>query len=158
MFDGTDLSMAYGSMYEQPSSPIPPPVPPQQAPLPPPQNDIHIPISTASHQAPPDFVYTPPGAMYVQQSGSGHVASTHSAHASYHDTFWDRLGQKKMEVLKLFILSMVVLLGISMDKVITHYLSTYISKSFLSDLQELLVRISYPVAIILLLWIIKAAS
>ena len=146
MFEGTSLDMAYGSIYEQ-STPVqqmaPPPPPPTPA------MDLPLPKSTSSHQTPPDVSYSNPNAMYAQQGGK-------PVTAMYREGFIDKLGRKKWEVVKLIILSLVILLGISLDKVANHYLTAYISKSFLTDTQEFLVRIGYPVTIVLLLWIIKA--
>lgn len=151
MFEGTDLSSAYGSMYDAPTAQ------PAVAPLmsnPPPQPAIQkaaeVPKATASHAMPPEVSYAPPTAMYAQQ-GAGSAAGLRSQ-----ETFWDRLGQKKWEVMKLVIFGLVVLLGISMDRVANHYLNGYIGRAFLTDMQELIVRLSYPLSIILVLWIIKA--
>jgi hypothetical protein len=140
MFDGTDLSLAYGSAYDTPAPP-----PPVQEPV--------VSKAAASHAMPPEVPYTPPPAMYAQQSPTAGPVMAPPA-----DTFWDRLARKKWEVIKLVVLSLVVLLAISMDRVASHYLTNYISKSFLTDMQEFLVRLSYPVFIILVLWVIKASA
>lgn len=146
MFDGTDLSMAYGSMYELPQA-----TPQMAVDVP----QVHhtaehpVPKSTASHAMPPDVPYNPPPAMHAQQP---------YAKISHHsESFWDKLVSKKIEVVKLVVLSLVVLLGISIDKMASHYLNGYIGKAFLSDTQEVLVRLSYPIAVVLVLWIIKAS-
>lgn len=142
MFDGTSLDMAYGSIYEQ-ATPIQ-----QMAPPPAPAPELPLPKSTTPHQTPPDMPFSQPAAMYAQQGGKPVTV--------YEDSFLDKLGRKKWEVVKLIVLSLVVLLGISMDKVVNHYLTVYISKSFLTDTQEFLVRIGYPISIVLILWIIKS--
>jgi hypothetical protein len=147
MFDGTDLSLAYGAVYE------PAFVPPPAAPPVPQNPSLDVPKATAPHAQPPEVPYTPPAAMYTQQ--------TPQAPANLlppQDSFWDRLSQKKVDVTKLFVLAMVVLLGISMDRVATHYLTSYVGKAFLSDTQEFLVRLSYPVIVIVVLWLIKALA
>jgi hypothetical protein len=146
MFDGTDLSMAYGTIYEQ-ATPVQQMTAPPQAPMP--SMDLPLPKSTSSHQTPPDMPPPHSPASYAQQGGK-------PVTAVYQDGFLDKLGRKKWEVVKLIILSLVILLGVSMDKVANHYLTVYISKSFLTDTQEFLVRIGYPVSIVLILWIIKA--
>lgn len=154
MFDGTDLSMAYGSMYEVPSPP------PQHsytghgghaAPPPPKQEELPLPQSTTPHALPPEVPYNPPPAMYATQP-----AAKVPQYPS--DNFWDKLVAKKWDVVKLIVLGLVVLLGISMDRVGSHYLNGYISKAFLTDTQEFLVRISYPIMVILVLWVIKASA
>lgn len=145
MFDGADLSVVYGSsqLYPQPSVPPPAPSPPPAQPMP----ELTVPRSTQSHAMPPDPPYTPPSAMYAQQSAAAPVPQ---------DTFWERLSQKRSEVGKFVILAMVVLLAISIDRFVTHYVSSYVAKAFLSETQEFLVRVAYPLAVILMLWIVKA--
>uniref|UniRef100_A0A6C0LFD5 Uncharacterized protein n=1 Tax=viral metagenome TaxID=1070528 RepID=A0A6C0LFD5_9ZZZZ len=70
--------------------------------------------------------------------------------------FIDRMNLKKSEVIKLALFSLVIVLGISIDRMLTYYLSKYISDNILTDFQELLLRLSYPITIFLLLWIFKA--
>jgi len=159
----TDLSAVYGNDFEPPQSAFmyqqdmssqfkqqlqqaPPQVQTSGA--------LVIPTSTASHAVQPDPPYNPPQQMYSQQQPFTGKYATEPPQ----DSFWDRLTRKRVEVLKLFVLSLVVLLGISMDRVLTHYLTDYIGKSFLTQTQDILVRVSYPVAIILIIWLIKANS
>jgi hypothetical protein len=70
--------------------------------------------------------------------------------------FIDRMNLKKAEVAKLALFSFVIVLGISIDRIITFYISKYIGDNVLTDIQEFLLRLSYPIAIFLLLWIFKA--
>jgi hypothetical protein len=114
-----------------------------------------IPKSTASHSVPPDAVYAPPPDMYAQQSPNAKPAAYSGPPK---DGFWDRVAGKKWEVFKLFVMSLIVLLAISLDHVVTHYLTKYISGSFLTDIQELLVRIGYPVGVLLFIWLLKAGA
>jgi hypothetical protein len=152
MFDGTDLSLAYGSVYD-PTVPMGPAVPVQQPPVevPPPPP---VPKATASHAQPPDLPYNPPAAMYTQQPGP----VPKKLLVTKEESMWDRISSKKMEVFKMFALSLVVLLALSMDKIASHYLTTYIGKAFLTDIQEFLVRLSYPVIVLLVLWVFKALA
>jgi hypothetical protein len=146
MFDSTDLSAAYGSMYEQPQAMM------QQAPPQIPHTaDLPLPKSSTPHATPPDQPYNPPSAMYANQGPKAPAPAPPS------DNFWDKLVSKKWDVVKLFVLSLVVLLGISMDKVATFYLNAFVSKAFLSETHEFLVRLSYPIVVLLVLWIIKAS-
>jgi len=71
-------------------------------------------------------------------------------------SFWDRMVMSKREVMKLFILSIVIVLGISLEKIGFHYLSSYISSTDLTTMQEFLVRLSFPIIVFLILWIIKS--
>ena len=70
--------------------------------------------------------------------------------------FIDRMNLKKTEVIKLALFSLVIVLGISIDRMLTHYLSRYINDNVLTEFQEVLLRLSYPITIFLLLWIFKA--
>jgi hypothetical protein len=145
MFDGTDLSMAYGSLYNAP------PAPPQMAVNTsiPNTADLPLPKATAPHSTPPDQAYNPPPAMYATQPSAKAPPSS--------DNFWDKLVAKKWDVVKLIVLSLVVLLGISIDRVACHYINDFIGKAFLSETHEFLVRLSYPLVVILVLWVIKAS-
>jgi hypothetical protein len=72
-------------------------------------------------------------------------------------SFLDRMNLKKSEVIKLSLFSLVIVLGIAIERIGTHYLSKYVSENVLTDFQEFLLRLSYPILIFLLLWILKAA-
>lgn len=74
----------------------------------------------------------------------------------YQYSFWDRMIMSKREVIKLFILSIVIILGISLEKIGCHYINNYLSSNDLTFLQELLVRFSFPIVIFIILWIIKS--
>jgi hypothetical protein len=159
MFEGTDLSMAYGG-YNEPSmsqlvySPeLPPPAvqSTNQAP-PPPQPPRKQSKVMVSSQQPNDVAYQPPEAMYTQQPphNQGHPIQVQQ------DSFFDRLSMRRYEVLKVFVFSLIILFAISMDRFFSHYLAQYITESVLTKNQEILIRVSYPVAIILVIWFIKA--
>jgi len=96
--------------------------------------------------------------MQIQKQHINKVQSNeHSfANKKYEYSFLDRMNMKKADVIKLALFSLVIVLGISIDRVITNYISKYIGDNFLTDTQELLLRFSYPVSIFLLLWIFKA--
>jgi len=71
-------------------------------------------------------------------------------------SFWDRMIMSKREVLKLFILSIVIILGISLEKIGSHYINSYLTSTDLSTYQELIVRLSFPIIVFIILWIIKS--
>jgi hypothetical protein len=71
-------------------------------------------------------------------------------------SFWDRMAMSRNDVLKLFILSLIIVLGISLERLGSHYIKQYLTDNVLSPLQEFIVRLSYPVIIFLFLWIIKS--
>jgi len=66
-------------------------------------------------------------------------------------SFWDRMVMSKREVLKLFILSMVIILAISLEKLGSYYITSYLTTTDLSSLQEFMVRLSFPIIIFLFL-------
>ena len=68
----------------------------------------------------------------------------------------DRMMMRRPEVSRLFILSLVVLLAIALDKLIHYYLQEYLTHNILKDSMEMLVRAAYPFGIFLLLWIAKS--
>jgi hypothetical protein len=71
-------------------------------------------------------------------------------------SFWDRMTMSRPDVFKLILLSFVIVLGISIEKFASYYITSYLSDNILSPIQELLVRISYPILIFLFIWIIKS--
>jgi hypothetical protein len=75
---------------------------------------------------------------------------------TYQYSFWDRMVMSRREVMKLFILSIVVILGISLEKIGCHYINQYLSSNDLTSIQELLVRFSFPIIVFIILWIIKS--
>lgn len=147
MYDGADLSAVYGMpSYDMPMmQQAPPPTQPTQQP----QQLAGNPHVAEPPRAPMQ-VETMTPAVVVQPS-----ASTKKMYSN--ETFWDKIGQRKMEVIKMILLALVVVLGLSIDRAAGHYLDGYISKSILTNIQEFMVRISYPVVIILFIWIMKAS-
>ena len=163
MFDGADLSLAYGldnsmdyhyssqtaPQYTQPAVPVQQP-PPTQYPPPPmvqQQSQVKAPVAQqmVSVQQPGELPYNPPEAMYMTQKQKVSAES-----------FLDRLAGRKYEVLKVVVFAFIILFAISMDRLFTFYLSQYISQAILTKGQEFLLRASYPVAILLVIWFIKA--
>lgn len=141
----TDLNLAYGfPEQEQPQHP-------KQIHIPMEQKQEHI----QSHAQPPEINYQPPENMYSQQQGqSSSTQQKYKQQPSY--SFWDRMTLKRPEVIKLAVFSLVIVLAISLDRIGTHYITKYLNDNVLSELQELLLRISYPITIFIILWIIKS--
>jgi hypothetical protein len=71
-------------------------------------------------------------------------------------SFWDKMSMKRGDIIKLIVFALIIVLGISIDRITTHYLTKYISDNILTDFQEFMLRLSYPVVVILVLWIIKS--
>lgn len=169
MFDGTDLSAAYGTslsadihgassggFLQAPAAPAAPaanfqlPPPPQTSTTEPYVPPPAVSPASMSHATPPDAPYYPPNAMYAK--GGSHP--TYPGMGG--DSMWDKLSSKKYDVLKLVLLSLVILLAMSSDRVIHFYLGKYISGGIFTAMQEFLIRLSYPLVILVLLWILKA--
>ena len=94
--------------------------------------------------------------MNPQQANEQAAAAAAAYRRKTEYNFLDRMSLKKTEVIKLALFSLVIVLGISIDRMLTHYLSRYINDNVLTDFQEILLRLSYPITIFLLLWIFKA--
>lgn len=71
-------------------------------------------------------------------------------------SFWDRMAIKRPEVIKLGVFALVIVLAISLERIGTHYLTRYLSDNIFTDLQDLMLRFSYPIGIFLLIWIVKS--
>jgi len=71
-------------------------------------------------------------------------------------SFWDRMAMKRPDVIKLVIFSLVIVLAITIYKLGTHYMTKYISDNVLTDFQEFMVRLAYPVLVFLILWVAKS--
>jgi hypothetical protein len=113
----------------------PPPPPPQPPQLQPPQQ---APIYYQQHAPPP--IRKPPQQYQTVPQYS----------------FWDRMMLSRNDVFKLILLAFVVVLGISIEKLGSHYINTYLTDNILSPIQEFIVRLSYPLLIFIFLWIIKS--
>jgi hypothetical protein len=85
-----------------------------------------------------------------------HMINNQKPKMSYEYTFWDRMSFKRADVIKLAMFSLVIVLGIALDRIGTHYITKYINENILTDIQEFLLRLSYPVLIFLILWILKS--
>ena len=118
---------------QQPSQPLPQPLPQPQS-----QTKEHFNnYYPYQEQAP-----VPQSQMRIQQT--------------YQYSFWDRMVMSRREVMKLFILSIVIILGISLEKIGCHYINEYLTSNDLTYIQELLVRFSFPIIVFIILWIIKS--
>jgi len=130
MFDGTDLSLVYGNEQSQPIQ----------------QQPIQQPLQQA--QVPPDIEYTPPDEIYLHEQPKKIIYNEPG--------FFEKLGNVKMELLKLFVFALIILLAISMDRTFSYYLKLYLDENILSWNQEFMMRFSYPISILIIIWIIKA--
>jgi hypothetical protein len=127
------------------------------------QNDVNIPINLNDTIS--ENVYKKYQTNQVQPQMNNQIQlnqniqnnkSNNIQEIEYENTFWNRFVSKKYEVFKLFLFSLVIVLAIGTDKIFGHYLTKYINENILTNTQELIIRVSYPILIILVLWIFKA--
>lgn len=71
-------------------------------------------------------------------------------------SFWDRMAMKRPEVIKLGVFALVIVLAISLERIGNHYLGKYLSDNIFTDFQEVILRLSYPIGVFLVIWIIKS--
>jgi hypothetical protein len=64
---------------------------------------------------------------------------------------------KKREMIKIFVLSLVILLALSCHYLLKHYLKLYLLENDLNFRKEFLLRFSYPLTIFIFIWIMKVA-
>ena len=70
----------------------------------------------------------------------------------YLETLWKR----KRDVIKLCTISLVVLLAISSHNTVWHYLREYLDTAVLTGTQDVILRVAYPAAVLVILWHTKA--
>jgi hypothetical protein len=129
--------VSQSSHVSQPPQPLSQPLP---QPLPQPQSQTKEHFN--NYYPYQEQVPAPQSQMRIQQT--------------YQYSFWDRMVMSRREVMKLFILSIVIILGISLEKIGCHYINEYLTSNDLTYIQELLVRFSFPIIVFIILWIIKS--
>lgn len=128
-------------------APLPPPVQvPQQ-----PQQVQHVVQQQPHKQVKETFQNSETLQDYYQQPSKN---ISYKQNPTY--SFWDRMSIKRSEVMKLAVFSLVIVLAISLERIGTHYLSKYLSDNILTDIQEFMLRLSYPIMIFIFLWIVKS--
>lgn len=90
--------------------------------------------------------------IYAQQ---GHMVQQKNQEPP---SYIDKMMSKKRDVLKIILFAMMILLAISAHTFIEFWLKDFVSGSELSYKQELGLRLVYPLAVLLLLWILKTWS
>ena len=132
MFDGTELSLVYGDLnQEQHNQPL------QQQPT----KQV-----VKQAQVPPDVDYNVQEPTYQQQAQPIKEPEL---------SFFDKLGNTKGDVFKLFMFALVILIAISLDRLVFNYLKKYIDENILTSTNEFIIRLSYPIAIVVVIWILK---
>jgi hypothetical protein len=87
------------------------------------------------------------------------LGPTHAAESPpspYAPGYFQRLSIRSRDVYKLVLLSLMVTLGISLHWFVTHYVTTWLEDSDLTERQGLLVRLLYPAVVLFVLWNVKA--
>ena len=69
--------------------------------------------------------------------------------------YFSLLGMKRRDVQKLVILSLMVTLGIAVHWVTVNYYDSWLNSWGLSGRQDFLLRLSYPAAIVFIIWNLK---
>jgi hypothetical protein len=155
MFEGNDLSAAYGSFEPQLPPPQPQPLPSQpppshhpQAPQPRPQprpQPQPQPQQAQRMLADTDMMYVPgPQPQYMKP-----------VYYEQQESFYDRMASKRYDVLKVVSFALIIVFAISIDRFCTFYMTQYVTEAFLTKTQEALVRLSYPFGIVILIWLMK---
>lgn len=70
--------------------------------------------------------------------------------------YFERMGWRRRDVMKLIVLAVMVTLGISLHWVGSHYITEWIESSDFDAKQRLAIRAAYPAIIIFVLWNLKA--
>lgn len=73
------------------------------------------------------------------------------------DGFFDRIAAKRFEIVKVISFALIIVFAISIDRVTMHYLTQYVSNSILTGTQEIFLRLSYPITVLIIIWLIKIA-
>jgi hypothetical protein len=123
------------------------------------------PISVAAvqqQQPAPQQAFAAPSGVYGTQGSFGSVASPGAGAAAYMASavvepgYWDLLWERRRDVCKLVLLSLVVLLALSSHTTIWHYLKEFIDAASITRAQEVALRVAYPAAVLFVLWHVKA--
>lgn len=95
--------------------------------------------------------FAPPPVQTAQHSAQSSAAKRNPSYS-----FSDRMAMKRGEVIKLAMFSLVIVLAISLERIGNHYLTKYLSDNLFTDFQEVMLRLSYPVIVFIILWVIKS--
>ena len=63
---------------------------------------------------------------------------------------------KKRDMMKILIYSLIILLGLSAHFVIKHYLKLHLMENDFNSRKEFLLRFSYPLTVFAIIWMLKA--
>lgn len=151
---------------------IPPPPPPPSVPVVPPMT--HTPSThptypdsvpatpvvvsqpAGSHLGPYQPTPAPMSVPVMAQPSVSHIVGGQQVIQGFSEPgYFSLLGMKRRDVQKLVILSLMVTLGIAIHWVTVNYYDSWLSSWGLSGRQDFLLRISYPAAIVFIIWNLK---
>lgn len=105
--------------------------------------------------------------LQQQQEAQSFQASRHAefvsggapAESSSSQTFMDGMWSRRRDIMKLLVMAMVILLAIAAHWSISHYVKLYLDQlPYASSVwTEVAIRVGYPVAIVLLIWLLKTS-
>lgn len=73
-------------------------------------------------------------------------------------SLWSKVWSKRRDMLKLLVLACVVVLALGTHSAVMHYVATYIQESEIESwYTELAIRVGYPIAIFVVMWLLKLA-
>ena len=150
MSSGTDLSLLYGDIQEQQQFQHPSQVQSQHSQHS--QQQLLQKPAIQQAQVPPDVEYNVPEPVYQQQTPTKQQPQV----AYSEPSIWEKMGDSKSDVFKLFMFALVILMAISIDRFIFHYIRNYIDENVMNTTNEFLFRLSYPVAILVVVWLLKS--
>lgn len=161
--DYVQIDDAFGTRYTpqvDETPPPPPPIPPIQPTYPDSVPVLPVvgsqPASTSlGPYQPPSTVQTtisPPPMVAVPQL----VSPGDQIQGFSEPGYFAMLGMKRKDVQKLVILSLMVTLGIAIHWTTVNYYDGWLTTWGLSSRQEFLLRASYPLAVLFVMWNIKA--
>ena len=126
------------------------------------------PISSAPSTVPvyPETVVT--NALQAQQASSAHgqyagsqpayieAAQMNPPVVDLEPGYFERMGLRRRDLMKLVVLAVMVTLGVSLHWVGSHYVCEWIESSDFDPRQRLAIRLAYPAGVAFLLWNLKA--
>lgn len=161
MLSGSDLNYAYvrelepkaAAKLQEASSP-PPPLPSSQPPPPPPQPQperIPIPAPVGAPTGMESSLLTSDEKLYLLSSElkrQRDLLHQQQSQPGYFDKLWN----KKKDVMRLLMITLIFMLALSLHWLTKHYLKAHLEASLLTPTKEFLLRAAYPVLILFALW------
>jgi hypothetical protein len=176
MLDGTELGTAYSTLYEERIASAPAPISDKNTinnnqnlqkqtdtqhkstMLPPKKYDPTPPIHVdVDYQAPPQFSQQQMNfLMQQQQQQQQQQLIANNNNNNHGPSYINAMFGKKRDILKMLMMAMLILLAISTHSLISFWLQEFVISRQTSLKKELGLRTLYPLAIIFVVWNIKA--